>query len=173
MVIGMSPNVSPAGFVRHFPSYRNFWKNMQLDNISVSRKLWGLSGSDACHVGDLRFQQYRANNSMASAMGDVIDIEERISMALRWRGGTETAVNMVMGAAVTSDSVLAEQYNAKVKTIIGDITKIQGKDRGRGDSARKRRRLWTRCWRARFWPPRPRPGSSKAGDVVGYAALCR
>ena len=41
---------------------------------------------------------------------------------------------MVMGAAVTSDSVLAEQYNAKVKAIIGDITKIR-KDRGRGDSA--------------------------------------
>lgn len=35
------------------------------------------------------------------------------------------AVNMVTGAAVTSDSALAEQYNAKVKTIIGGITKIQ------------------------------------------------
>jgi methyl-accepting chemotaxis protein len=103
-------------------------QNMQLDNISVSRKLWGaflvlmlamlvISG----------FQQYRANASMASAMDEVIKIEERIVMAVRWRGGTETAVNMIMGAAVTSDSVLAEQYNAKVKAIIGDITKIQEK----------------------------------------------
>ena len=101
---------------------------MQLDNISVSRKLWGaflvlmlamlvISG----------IQQNRANSSMASAMDEIVVIEERIVMAVRWRGGTETAVNMVLGAAVTSDSVLAEQYNAKVKAIIGDITKIQEK----------------------------------------------
>ena len=66
-------------------------------------------------------------NTMASAMDEIVVIEERIVMAVRWRGGTETAVNMVLGAAVTSDSVLAEQYNAKVKAIIGDIAKIQEK----------------------------------------------
>ena len=101
---------------------------MQLDNVSVSRKLWGaFLVLMLAMLGISGFQQYRANTSMASAMDGVIDIEERISMALRWRGGTETAVNMVMGAAVTSDSVLAEQYNAKVKAIIGDIAKIQEK----------------------------------------------
>ncbi|MDP2769093.1 MAG: methyl-accepting chemotaxis protein [Giesbergeria sp.] len=101
---------------------------MQLDNISVSRKLWGaFLVLMLAMLAISGFQQYRANTSMASAMDGVINIEERISMALRWRGGTETAVNMVMGAAVTSDSVLAEQYNAKVKAIIGDITKIQEK----------------------------------------------
>ncbi|MGP1682156.1 MAG: methyl-accepting chemotaxis protein, partial [Giesbergeria sp.] len=46
---------------------------------------------------------------------------------LRWRGATEVAVNMVMGAAVTSDAVLAEQYNAKVKAIIGEVNKLQEK----------------------------------------------
>lgn len=101
---------------------------MQLDNVSVSRKLWGaFLVLMLAMLAISGFQQYRANTSMASAMDGVIDIEERISMALRWRGGTETAVNMVMGAAVTSDSVLAEQYNAKVKAIIGDIAKIQEK----------------------------------------------
>jgi len=101
---------------------------MQLDNVSVSRKLWGaflvlmlamlvISG----------VQQNRANTSMANAMDEVVHIDDRIASAIRWRGATETAVNMVMGAAVTSDSVLAEQYNAKVKAIIGDINKIQEK----------------------------------------------
>ena len=101
---------------------------MQLDNVSVSRKLWGaFLVLMLAMLAISGFQQYRANTSMASAMDGVIDIEERISMALRWHGGTETAVNMVMGAAVTSDSVLAEQYNAEVKANIGDIAKIQEK----------------------------------------------
>ena len=99
---------------------------MQIDNIRVSRKLWGafillmlamllISG----------FQQYRANSSMSAAMDQVVEIEERISAAIRWRGATETAVNMVMGGAVTTDAVLAQQYDAKVKEIIGGINKIQ------------------------------------------------
>ena len=99
---------------------------MQIDNIRVSRKLWGafillmlamllISG----------FQQYRANNSMSAAMDQVVEIEERISAAIRWRGATETAVNMVMGGAVTTDAVLAQQYDAKVKEIVGGINKIQ------------------------------------------------
>ena len=101
---------------------------MQLDNISVSRKLWGaFLVLMLAMLAISGFQQYRANASMASAMDEMVSIDERITMAVRWRGGTETAVNMVMGAAVTSDSVLAEQYNAKVKAIIGDITKIQEK----------------------------------------------
>ena len=101
---------------------------MQLDNISVSRKLWGaFLVLMLAMLAISGFQQYRANVSMASAMDEMVSIDERITMAVRWRGGTETAVNMVMGAAVTSDSVLAEQYNAKVKAIIGDITKIQEK----------------------------------------------
>ena len=44
---------------------------------------------------------------------------------MRWRGGTETAVNMIMGGAVTTDAVLAQQYDARVKEIVGDINKIQ------------------------------------------------
>ena len=100
---------------------------MQLDNVSVSRKLWGaFLVLMLAMLAISGFQQYRANTSMASAMDGVIDIEERISMALRWRGGTETAVNMVMGAAVTSDSVLAEHWRHR---------QDPGKDRGRGDAA--------------------------------------
>ena len=99
---------------------------MQLDNIRVSRKLWGMflvlmvimlviSG----------FQQYRANSSMAQAIEEVISIEGRVTEAVRWRGATETAVTMLMGAAVTTDAVLAQQFDAKVKEIIGNINKVQ------------------------------------------------
>ncbi len=99
---------------------------MQLDNIRVSRKLWGafliLMLAMLVVSG---VQQNRSNASMTDAMEQVVRIDERIVMAVRWRGATETAVNMILGAAVTSDSVLAELYNAKVKAIIGDINKLQ------------------------------------------------
>ena len=101
---------------------------MQFDNIRVSRKLWGaFLGLMIAMLLLSSFAQNRGNNSMASAMDDIIEIEGRISSAVRWRGATETAVNMVMGGAVTTDAVLAEQYGAKVKEIIGAINKVQEK----------------------------------------------
>ncbi|MBV7543604.1 methyl-accepting chemotaxis protein [Acidovorax sp. sic0104] len=99
---------------------------MQLDNIRVSRKLWG--AFLGLMIGMLLlsgFAQNRANTSMSSAIDAVVEIEARISSAVRWRGATETAVTMVMGGAVTTDAVLAEQYGAKVKEIIGAINKVQ------------------------------------------------
>ncbi|MBW8461138.1 methyl-accepting chemotaxis protein [Acidovorax sp.] len=101
---------------------------MQFDNIRVSRKLWG--AFLGLMIGMLllsSFAQNRGNNSMTAAMDGIIEIEERISSAVRWRGATETAVTMVMGGAVTTDSVLAGQYGAKVKEIIGNINKVQEK----------------------------------------------
>jgi methyl-accepting chemotaxis protein len=71
------------------------------------------------------FQQYRANSSMAQAMHDVMDIESRITQSVRWRGDSETTVSMLMGAAVTSDAVLAQQYDAKVKELNAAIGKMQ------------------------------------------------
>ena len=99
---------------------------MQLDNIRVSRKLWfaflGLMVAMALVSG---IAQNRGNTTMARAMDAVVDIDTRVVAAVRWRGGTETAVNMIMGGAVTTDAVLAQQYDARVKEIIGNINKIQ------------------------------------------------
>ena len=99
---------------------------MQFDNIRVSRKLWGaFLGLMIAMLLLSAFAQNRGNSSMSAAMDAVVEIEARISAAVRWRGATETAVTMVMGGAVTTDSVLAEQYGAKVKEIIGNINEVQ------------------------------------------------
>ena len=99
---------------------------MQLDNIRVSRKLWfaflGLMVAMALVSG---IAQNRGNTTMARAMVAVVDIDPRVVAAVRRRGGTETAVNMIMGGAVTTDAVLGQQYDARVKEIVGDINKIQ------------------------------------------------
>ena len=66
---------------------------MQLDNIRVSRKLWfaflGLMVAMALVSG---IAQNRGNTTMARAMDAVVDIDTRAVAAVRWRGGTETAV---------------------------------------------------------------------------------
>ena len=98
---------------------------MQLDNIRVSRKLWGaFIGLMIAMLIMSGWAQNRANNSMVSAM-DAVEIEGRIVSALRWRGATETAVVMIMGSAMTTDEALAQQYDARVKEIIGQINKVQ------------------------------------------------
>jgi len=99
---------------------------MQLNDIRVSRKLWG--AFLALMVAMLimsGFAQNRANTSMTAALDSVLEIESRISSAIRWRGATETAVTMVVGAAVTTDTALAEQFGGKVRDIIGSINKLQ------------------------------------------------
>ncbi|MFN3377388.1 MAG: methyl-accepting chemotaxis protein, partial [Burkholderiaceae bacterium] len=81
---------------------------MQLDNIRVAHRLWGMFlVLMLAMLAIAGFQQYRANITMEQAIDDVIVIEARISESVRWRGLTETAVNMLMGAAVTTDAVLA------------------------------------------------------------------
>ncbi len=99
---------------------------MQLDNIRVSRKLWGaFIGLMIAMLIMSGWAQNRANNSMVSAMDAVVEIEGRIVSAVRWRGATETAVVMIMGSAMTTDEALAQQYDARVKEIIGQINKVQ------------------------------------------------
>jgi len=99
---------------------------MQWDKTRVSRKAGGaFLGRMMPTVRLCAAAQNGGNSSMSAAMDAVVEIEARISAAVRWRGATETAVTMVMGGAVTTDSVLAEQYGAKVKEIIGNINKVQ------------------------------------------------
>ncbi len=99
---------------------------MHFDNIRVSRKLWGMFlVLMLVMLAISGLQQYRTNRAMAQAVDSVMDIEHRISQAVRWRGGTETSVTMVMGGAVTTDSVLAQQYDARLKEIAGGIESLK------------------------------------------------
>ena len=99
---------------------------MQIDNIRVSRKLWGaFVGLMIAMLLMSAWAQNRSNSAMARALEEVVEIEGRISTAIRWRGATETAVTMAMGSAVTTDAVLAEQYGARAKQISEEVTKLQ------------------------------------------------
>jgi len=99
---------------------------MQLNDIRVSRKLWGaFLGLMIAMLLLAAWAENRSNGAMARAIEDVVEIEGRIATAVRWRGATETAVTMAMGSAVTTDAVLAEQYGARAKEISAEVTKLQ------------------------------------------------
>lgn len=98
---------------------------MKINNIRVSRKLWGMFlVLMLAMLAIAGIQQYRTNRTMTQAVEAVMRIQDRIAAAVRWRGATETSVTMVMGSAVTSDAVLAEQYGARLKEITGGIDKM-------------------------------------------------
>ena len=57
---------------------------MQLDNIRVSRKLWGaFLGLMICMLVLSGTAQNRANSSNSAAMDAVVDIDARIAAAVR------------------------------------------------------------------------------------------
>ncbi len=98
---------------------------MKLDNVRVSRKLWGaLLGVVVIMAITSGVALNRLAATVDQSMVDVLQYEARITDAVRWRGGSETASTMVAGGAVTTDAVLAQQYDAKVKSIIGSISKL-------------------------------------------------
>lgn len=89
---------------------------MRLNDVRVGRKLWIML---LATVLILATGAGLALNRMIHVMDETIDsvaeIEQRIAQASRWRGSTEIATMLVMGAAVTSDAVLAQQYEIKIE----------------------------------------------------------
>jgi len=101
---------------------------MKFQNLSVSRKLWliilGLMGSMLVLVYALVNYTARVD---AETTANVQANEDRISLALRWKGMTQLAVERVVVSAVATDEVLSARMKTQVKADIAAITEIQKK----------------------------------------------
>ncbi len=99
---------------------------MKLDNLRVSTKLWGaFLGLMLMALVGAAVVQIRSLAALNESLESVIDIQSRISTAIRWRGVTETAVTMVIGAGVTTDSALAQMYTNKVRDSVATVNSLQ------------------------------------------------
>lgn len=99
---------------------------MKINNLRVSTKLWGaFLGLMLMALAGAATVQIRSLAALNSSLESVIDIQSRVSTAIRWRGVTETAVTMVIGAGITTDSVLAQMYNNKVKDSVAIVNSLQ------------------------------------------------
>ena len=108
---------------------------MKFNDMRVSFKLWltilGLLVSMLAIAG---WAQLNSGRVMDNAIETLGTYESRIADALRWRGQTETATKMIVGATVTTDAALAQNYGAQVKEIIVKISKLQEKIAKEADS---------------------------------------
>ena len=108
---------------------------MKFNDMRVSFKLWltilGLLVSMLAIAG---WAQLNSGRVMDNAIETLGTYEARIADALRWRGQTETATKMIVGATVTTDAALAQNYGAQVKEIIVKISKLQEKIAKEADS---------------------------------------
>jgi methyl-accepting chemotaxis protein len=99
---------------------------MKLNDIRVSTKLWGtILGLLVLMLAVAAWTQVRGARVMDAAMDKVQTYEGRITTVVRWKGLTEAAVNMVVASAVTTDTALAQSYDAQVKNTIARITGVQ------------------------------------------------
>ena len=99
---------------------------MNFNHISVGRKLWAIViGLMAVMMGLVYgMQSYVA--SVDDETSRVVQFnEDRITLALRWKGGTELTSNRLVSSLVTTDDSLAESLQGQVKAGIAAVSEIQ------------------------------------------------
>ena len=105
---------------------RSEGQSMTFNDIKVGTKLWLIIlGIEVAMLAIAAWAQTNSARVMDRSLRDVLHAEATISTLLRWRGATETATSMVMGSSVTSDSALEARYNARVKELIAEISRLQ------------------------------------------------
>ena len=99
---------------------------MNFNHISVGRKLWAIViGLMAVMMGLVYgMQSYVA--SVDDETSRVVQFnEDRITLALRWKGGTELTSNRLVSSLVTTDDSLSEALLGQVKAGIAAVSEIQ------------------------------------------------
>ena len=99
---------------------------MNFNDISVGRKLWAIVlGLMAVMMGLVYgMQSYVA--SVDDETSRVVQFnEDRITLALRWKGGTELTSNRLVSSLVTTDDSLSEALLGQVKAGIAAVSEIQ------------------------------------------------
>ncbi|WP_367065826.1 methyl-accepting chemotaxis protein [Oryzisolibacter sp. LB2S] len=99
---------------------------MNIHDLSVSRKLWalvlGLMLSMSLLLGGVLTYMVRVDDEAARV---VQFNQDRISLALRWKGLTAVSVDQAVNALATSDELLMTRLQQKVKAGIESINEVQ------------------------------------------------
>ena len=99
---------------------------MKFNDIKVGTKLWLIIlGIEVVFLLIAAWAQTNSARVMDESLRSVREAEGTISTVLRWRGATETATTLVMGSSITDDPALEVRFNARVKELIAQITKLQ------------------------------------------------
>ena len=99
---------------------------MNFNDISVGRKLWTIVIGLMTVMMGLVYGMQSYVASVDDETSRVVQFnEDRITLALRWKGGTELTSNRLVSSLVTTDDSLAESLQGQVKAGIAAVSEIQ------------------------------------------------
>jgi methyl-accepting chemotaxis protein len=99
---------------------------MKFDQWKVSAKLWGtLGGLLAMMLAVSLWAQHSAARAMDEGMRTLADFENRINLAIQWKGITETVGERVLASNASTDAELTQLLDGRVKAGSGQISEIQ------------------------------------------------
>ncbi len=99
---------------------------MKFDQWTVSAKLWGtLGGLLAMMLAVSLWAQYSAARTMDDGMRTMADFDNRINLAIQWKGITETVGERVLASNASTDEELTRLLDGRVKAGSGQISEIQ------------------------------------------------
>ena len=99
---------------------------MNFNDIAVGRKLWTIVIGLMTVMMGLVYGMQSYVASVDDETSRVVQFnEDRITLALRWKGGTELTSNRLVSSLVTTDDSLAESLQGQVKAGIAAVSEIQ------------------------------------------------
>ena len=101
---------------------------MKLDNVRLSPKLWGsIVGLLGAMLLVSVWAQYRVAQVMDHTVETLAAYDHRITLAVQWKGATETTGERVLASNSTPDPDLTTLFDGRVKAGVGGISAIQAK----------------------------------------------
>ncbi|MBB6557424.1 methyl-accepting chemotaxis protein [Acidovorax soli] len=101
---------------------------MKLDDIRLSPKLWGsIVGLLGAMLLVSLWAQARTDSVVGEAMASLQSYDQRITLALQWKGATETTGERVLASNSTPDADLTTLFDGRVKAGVTGISAIQAK----------------------------------------------
>ncbi|KQO26101.1 methyl-accepting chemotaxis protein [Acidovorax sp. Leaf78] len=101
---------------------------MKLDNVRLAPKLWGsIVGLLGAMLLVSVWAQHQAGRVMDRTLESMASFENRITLAVQWKGATETTGERVLASNATPDPDLTTLFDGRVKAGIAGISAIQAK----------------------------------------------
>ena len=99
---------------------------MKFDQWKVSTKLWcALGGLLAMMLAVSLWAQYAVAHAVQDGERIMADFDTRISLAIQWKGATETVGERVLASNASTDQELTQLLDSRVKSGVGQISEIQ------------------------------------------------
>ncbi|MCE1193027.1 MAG: methyl-accepting chemotaxis protein [Acidovorax sp.] len=101
---------------------------MKLDNVRLAPKLWGsIVGLLGAMLLVSVWAQHQAGQVMDRTLASMDTFEQRITLALQWKGAIETTGERVLASNSTPDAELTALFDGRVKQGITGISALQAK----------------------------------------------